>query len=96
MRVRPTIPFPQPVGEIEAVEFESDPPEFPWVTLRLKDGTVLRFKVVVTGVLRMGNDPNTGIPIYSIQTQGVIQIAKIPRELIKRPGAQAKGPGPTT
>jgi len=81
------------MGEVEVVEFEAE--EFPWITIKLKDGTVLRFKVVVTGVMRLGNDPNTGIPIYTIQTQGVIQMVKIPRELIKRPG-QPRTPGPTT
>jgi len=81
------------MGEVEVVEFEAE--EFPWITIKLKDGTVLRFKVVVTGVMRLGNDPNTGIPIYTIQTQGVIQMVKIPRELIKRPG-QPRTPSPTT
>jgi len=75
------------------VEFEAE--EFPWVTIKLKDGTVLRFKVVVTGVMKVGNDPNTGIPIYTIQTQGVIQLVRIPRELIKKPG-QPRPPSPTT
>jgi len=80
-------------GEVEVVEFEAE--EFPWVTIRLKDGSVLRFKVVVTGVMRIGNDPNTGIPIYTIQTQGVIQVVKVPKELVRRPG-QLGAPGPAT
>jgi hypothetical protein len=88
-----TIPFPQPVGEIEVVEFEAD--EFPWITIKLKDGSVLRFKVFVTGVLKIGNDPNTGIPIYSIQTQGAIQLVKIPKELIKKP-SQSRALSQTT
>jgi hypothetical protein len=87
------LPFPQPLGEVEVIEFEAE--EFPWITIKLKDGTILRFKVVVTGVMKVGHDPNTGIPIYSIQTQGVIQLVKIPKELIKKPG-QPRSPGPTT
>jgi len=80
-------------AEVEVVEFEAE--EFPWITIRLKDGSVLRFKVVVTGVMRLGNDPNTGIPVYTIQTQGVIQMVKVPKELVKRPG-QPGVPGPAT
>jgi len=85
--------FPLPPGEVEVVEFEAE--EFPWVTIKLKDGSVLWFKVVVTGVMRLGNDPNTGIPVYTIQTQGVVQMVKVPKELIKRPG-QPRAPGPAT
>jgi len=85
--------LPLPPGEVEVVEFEAE--EFPWVTIKLKDGSVLRFKVVVTGVLRAGNDPNTGVPIYMVQTQGIVQMVRVPRELIKRPG-QLGVPGPAT
>ncbi|BBD73929.1 hypothetical protein HS1genome_2318 [Sulfodiicoccus acidiphilus] len=79
-------------GEPTVVEFETEG-EIPWVTIKLKDGSVLKMKVFVTGVIRVGNDPNTGLPIYAIQTQPVIQNVKIPSELIKKPG---RGSNPMT
>ncbi|MCY0859053.1 MAG: hypothetical protein OWQ54_01345 [Sulfolobaceae archaeon] len=74
-----------PSGEPEVVGFEGDT-ETGWLVLKLKDGTVIRFKVIVTAVLKVGNDPNTGMPVYAVQTQGVVQLVNVPKELIKKPG----------
>jgi hypothetical protein len=78
------VAFPvQPVGEPEPIEFETEG-ENPWITIKLKDGAILKLKVEVTGVIKVGHDPNTGIPIYAVQTQNVLRIDKIPKELIRK------------
>jgi hypothetical protein len=58
-----------------------------WMELKLANGAVLRVKVEPSAVAHVGNDPNTGLPIFSIQLGAVIQLAKVPRELIHRPPA---------
>jgi len=66
---------------VEAIEFEA------------AGGPVLRSEVVVTGVLGAGHGPNTGVPVYVVQAQGVAQLVRAPREPIKRPGYPG-APGP--
>ncbi len=66
---------------MEVVDFDVEN-ESPWITVRAKDGSVLKVKVEVTGLLRIGNDPNTGIPIYGVQVGTIVRLAKIPKELI--------------
>jgi len=68
----------------ELVEFEAEGEEH-WIKLKLKDGSVLKFKTIVTAVFRVGNDPNTGLPIYMVQSTNVIRIVSVPKELIKKP-----------
>ncbi|BBE42458.1 hypothetical protein [Conexivisphaera calida] len=57
-----------------------------WMELKLANGAVLRVRVEPSAVAFVGNDPNTGLPIFTIQIGAVIQLAKVPRELIRRPG----------
>jgi hypothetical protein len=65
----------------ELVDFEAEGEEH-WVKLKLKDGSVLKFKSVVSAIFRMGNDPNTGLPIYAIQTANIVRLASVPKELV--------------
>jgi hypothetical protein len=67
----------------ELVEFEVEG-EDSWITLKLKDGSVLKFRSMVTAVFRMGNDPNTGLPVYAIQNTNAVRMVNIPKELIKK------------
>lgn len=57
-----------------------------WMELKLSNGAVIRVKVEPSAVAFAGNDPNTGLPIFSIQLGAIVQLAKVPRELIRRPG----------
>jgi len=75
------MPLPPQGGEL--VEFEAEG-EDSWTTLKLKDGSVLKFRSVVTAVFRIGNDPNTGLPVYGIQNSNAIRVVSIPKELIKK------------
>ncbi len=72
-----------PIQGGELVEFEAEG-EDSWVTLKLKDGSVLKFRSSVTAVFRMGNDPNTGLPVYAIQNTNLIRMVSIPKDLMKK------------
>lgn len=75
--------MPMPIQGGELVEFEAEG-EDSWVTLKLKDGSVLKFRSSVTAVFRMGNDPNTGLPVYAIQNTNLIRMVSIPKDLMKK------------
>ncbi len=75
------MPMPSQGGEL--VEFETEGEDY-WITLKLKDGSVLRFRSLVTAVFRMGNDPNTGLPVYAIQNSNAVRMVSIPKDLIRK------------
>lgn len=76
-----SMPMPPQGGEL--VDFDTEGEEN-WITLKLKDGSVLKFRSIVTAVFRMGNDPNTGLPVYAIQNTNAVRVVNVPKELIKR------------
>ncbi len=78
------------VGTPELVDFETEGGEH-WITLKLKDGSVIKVKMEITAVLRLGNDPNTGLPIYGIQSTNVVRMVSVPKELIKKSSPQSYG-----
>jgi hypothetical protein len=82
------MPMPSQGGEL--VEFEAEG-EDSWTTLKLKDGSVLKFRSVVSAVFRMGNDPNTGLPVYAIQNTNAIRIVSIPKDLIRKDKEKGSG-----
>jgi hypothetical protein len=55
------------------------------VRLKLKDGSVLEVKMEVTNILRVGNDPATGLPAYLVQSTNIVRLAQCPKELRKAP-----------
>lgn len=73
--------FPQG-GELVEFELEEDPK---WVTVKLKDGSVIQIKMEIVSIMRMGNDVNTGLPMYMVQATNIIRPQKVPKELIQRP-----------
>ncbi len=85
--------MPQPnvvPSEPEVVEFELEE-EPKWVRLKLKDGTILELKNEITAVVKVGYDSNSGIPVYSVQSAGIMRVKYVPKELLKKPG-QKTGP----
>ena len=38
----------------------------------------------IVGIMRAGNDPNTGLPIYMLQAQNIIRLNQVPKDLIKK------------
>ena len=66
------------------VEFEVVGGKDPEVRIRVDDGgheAVLRVKVVIANVNRVGNDPNNGLPAYQVGSQIVMGILKCDPQL---------------
>ena len=55
------------------------------VRLRLKDGSVIEVKLEIMNILRAGNDPNTGLPAYIVQSAPLVRLVECPKELRKMP-----------
>lgn len=84
-------PNPDQMAQLMArarpVEFEVIGGEEPVIRVKVTDEgkeVVLRIKVVVASVSRLGNDQNTGLPIYSVSTPTVVGLLK------SDPGLKAK------
>jgi len=60
-----------------------------WNEYRLSDGTVLKVKLILTGVLRLKNqyDP-IGNPVYVIASQNAVRVVSVPEELRYRPSSK--------
>ncbi len=61
------------------------------VRLKLKDGSVVEIRLEIMNILRAGNDPNTGLPAYIVQSAPLVRLVECPKELRKpplRPGAK--------
>ena len=59
--------------------------------LKLKDGSVIEVRLEIMNVLRAGNDSNTGLPTYVVQSANLTRLVEAPKELRKaplRPGAR--------
>jgi hypothetical protein len=59
--------------------------------LKLKDGSVVEILLEIMNILRAGNDPNTGLPTYVVQSAPLVRLVETPKELRKaplRPGAK--------
>jgi hypothetical protein len=63
------------------------------VRLKLRDGSVVEIRLEIMNILRAGNDPNTGLPAYIVQSAPLVRLVECPKELRKapiRPGAPSK------
>lgn len=67
----------------ELIDFEAEGEDH-WIKLKLRDGSVIMYKSIVSAIFRVGNDPNTGVPIYVIQSNNIVRMVHVPKELIKR------------
>ncbi len=68
-------------SDIVNFELEEEPR---WVKVKLEDGSVIQIKMEIVAILRGGNDPNTGLPIYMVQATNIIRMNQVPKELIKK------------
>ena len=55
------------------------------VRLKLKDGSVVEIRLEIMNILRAGNDPNTGLPVYVVQSAPLVRLVETPKELRKAP-----------
>lgn len=90
IRGAPTIPSPsnEQISQSLAGDLEFETIEEPWNEYRLKDGTNMRIKIVVTGVIRTSLYAADGDPLYFVNHQRIGRII-VPPELRK------SDPGPT-
>ena len=83
-------PVTQRQVEAEQVDFESKAE--PWSTYELTDGTILKVRVILTGVLRIeGEYDQSGNPIYVVSSQNVVQ-ANAPKKIRGTPTVGAMPP----
>ncbi len=96
-------PTPEQMAQLMAkakpVDFEVVGGKDPEVRLVITDEgkeAVLRLKVAIAAVNRVGNDPNNGLPSYQVQTQIVVGMLKCDPVLKKAAvfkGSEASGAG---
>ena len=55
------------------------------VRLKLKDGSVVEIRLEIMNILRAGNDPNTGLPAYIVQSAPLVRLVECPKELRRSP-----------
>ncbi|MHB8361548.1 MAG: hypothetical protein ACYDAO_05555 [Thermoplasmataceae archaeon] len=68
-------------GEIVNFTVEDEPK---WVKVKLSDGSEIQIKMEIVAIMKNGNDPNTGLPIYMVQATNIIRLTNIPKELINK------------
>ncbi len=61
------------------------------VRLKLKDGSVIEVRLEIMNILRAGNDPNTGLPAYIVQSAPLVRLVECPKELRRSPLRPATG-----
>jgi hypothetical protein len=64
------------------------------VRLKLKDGSIIEVKLEIMNILRAGNDPNTGLPAYIVQSAPLVRLVETPKELRKSPQRPVGGKDP--
>ncbi len=80
--------------EVEAVNTDFEAKSEPWVTYDLSDGTVLKIRTLVTGIMRLeGEHDAGGNPVYTVSTQVVIRVVSAPKELRGPPTSPMTPPG---
>ncbi len=74
----------QPIPDGEEVDFDVVKEE--WNTYKLVDGTTLRVKLVLAGVVRLRNQYDAmGNPVYMINGANVVRVMDVPVELKRKP-----------
>ena len=67
--------------KVEATNVDFDVEKEDWNKYMLKDGSILKFKAVISSIIRTEDyDPNTGSPIYIIQSTNISQV-KVPENM---------------
>ncbi|MCW6167450.1 MAG: hypothetical protein LVQ64_03275 [Thermoplasmatales archaeon] len=61
------------------------------VRLKLKDGATIEVRLEIMNILRAGNEPNTGLPTYIVQSTPLIRLVDCPKELRKLPARPGTG-----
>ncbi|MCK4475908.1 MAG: hypothetical protein KAU16_04200 [Methanophagales archaeon] len=82
--------------EIEAMDVDFETIKEDWNEYKLEDGTVLKFKTIVSSIIRTADyDPMTGDPVYHVRSTNILRV-KVPEEMkrlpaTKKPGGEGEG-----
>ena len=74
---------PEDIAKADDIDFGQEQ-EY-WNTYKLKDGTTLRVKLVLVGVKRLKKWQPDGTPVYMINSQNVVRLPNLPKELRRKP-----------
>ena len=78
-------------SEVEATNVDFETLNEEWNEYKLEDGTVLKFKTVVSSIIRTENyDPMTGDPVYHVRSTNILRV-KVPDELKQLPASRKPG-----
>ena len=75
-------------SEVEATNVDFETVQEDWNEYKLEDGTVLKFKTVVSSIIRTENyDPMSGDPVYHVRSTNILRV-KVPDELKRLPASR--------
>ncbi len=74
---------PEEIVGGEEVDFDAMKEE--WNEYKLKDGTTLKVKLVLTGVRRLQKFNPDGSPVYMIYSQNIVRAVNVPKQLRIQP-----------
>ena|GEM_PF-668713 len=78
---------PEDLAEAEDIDFIEEKED--WNIYKLSDGSILKVKLVLTSVKRLKKWNPDGTPVYVINSQNIVRVINVPKEL------KAKPRGPT-
>jgi hypothetical protein len=85
------VPFtPEDIAQGEEIDFEEI--EEQWNVYKLKDGTTLKVKLIVTSVKRLKKHNPDGTPIYLINSQNIVRTIDTPKGLMLKPKESSMKP----
>ena len=73
----------------EDIDFEEE--KEMWNTYKLKDGSTLRTKLILTGVKRLKKYAPDGTPLYVINSTNSVRVLNVPKILMGKPRASSTG-----
>ena len=73
----------------EDIDFEEE--KEAWNTYKLKDGSTLRTKLILTGVKRLKKYSPDGTPLYVINSTNSVRVLNVPKTLMGKPKSDNKG-----
>ena len=77
--------------EIEAMDVDFETIKEDWNEYKLEDGTVLKFKTIVSSIIRTADyDPMTGDPVYHVRSTNILRV-KVPEEMKRLPVTRKPG-----
>lgn len=81
---------PEDISQSEDIDFEEI--EERWNVYKLKEGTTLKVKLIITSVKRLKKHNPDGTPIYFISSQNIVRTVDIPKGLMAKPKESSMKP----